>query len=219
MAYRDENTTETVVEWIFNNTLRVKANVRSAASSHARAVIRSRDPGPRLQWSETHMINGTHHSALCTDNLERLVTFYRDVLGFRVVAEGAWDTGSSDLDAVVGLPDSKARVTILWTGNSHLEILEYANPVPAPLDASRRACDIGLSHIAFDVTDIDSEYERLSQAGVVFTTPPLTLMDGAARSTYASDVDGNAIEFVEVLEWEAIRIPDLIRYKGASRSS
>jgi catechol 2,3-dioxygenase-like lactoylglutathione lyase family enzyme len=165
------------------------------------------------------MINGTHHSALCTDNMERLVAFYRDVLGFRVVAEGAWDIGSSDLDAVVGLPDSKARVTILWTGNSHLEILEYANPVPAPMDAGRRVCDIGLSHVAFDVTDIDAEYARLSEAGVVFTTPPLTLMNGAARSTYARDVDGNAIEFVEVLAWEAVRIPDLIRYKSDTQSS
>ena len=61
------------------------------------------------------MINGTHHAGICTDNMERLVAFYRDVMGFRVVAEGAWDVGNSDLDAVVGLPDSKARVTILWT--------------------------------------------------------------------------------------------------------
>jgi len=165
------------------------------------------------------MINGIHHAGICTDNMERLVAFYRDVMGFRVIAEGGWDVGSSDLDAVVGLPDSKARVTILWTGNSHLEILEYASPVPTTMDAGRRVCDIGLSHIAFDVTGIDAEYERLSQAGVVFTTPPVTVMDGAARSTYARDVDGNAIEFVEILNWEDVRIPDLIRYREAAREA
>ncbi len=165
------------------------------------------------------MINGTHHAGICTDNMERLVAFYRDVMGFRVVAEGAWDVGSSDLDAVVGLPDSKARVTILWTGNSHLEILEYESPVPSPMDSGRRVCDIGLSHLAFDVTGIELEYERLSRSGVVFTTPPVSVMDGAARSTYARDVDGNAIEFVEVLDWEAVRIPGLIRYKGETRAA
>lgn len=158
------------------------------------------------------MIRGTHHSGLCTDNMERLVAFYRDVLGFDVVAEGSWGRGSGDLDAVVGLQDSEARVTLLWTGNSFLEILEYGHPQPLPVDTGRRVCDNGLSHLAFDVVDIDGEYERLSAAGVVFTTPPRTLMDGAARSTYARDVDGNAIEFVEIMGWEAVRMPSVISY-------
>ena len=54
------------------------------------------------------MINGIHHTALSTANLERLLTFYRDVLGFEVVMESAWPAGIESTNAMMGLDDSAA---------------------------------------------------------------------------------------------------------------
>ena len=40
------------------------------------------------------MIRGIHHVAISTPNLERIVAFYRDVIGAEVVYEGGWEQGS-----------------------------------------------------------------------------------------------------------------------------
>jgi len=56
------------------------------------------------------MIRGVHHVALSTANLDRLVAFYRDVLGFELATEEiSWPTGSTMIDEIVGLKDSAAR--------------------------------------------------------------------------------------------------------------
>jgi len=58
--------------------------------------------------------------------------------------------------------------------------------------------DVGLRHIAFDVTDIDSEYERLKAAGVEFLSEPQSLDGVGLRSVYMRDPDGNIVEMQEV---------------------
>ena len=55
-----------------------------------------------------------------------------------------------------------------------------------------------MPHIAFDVTDIDAEYERLKAAGVEFISPPQKLGAGCA-SCYLYDPDGNLVELQEIL--------------------
>ncbi len=36
------------------------------------------------------MIRGLHHASITTGDLDRLVAFYRDLLGFEVVLETSW---------------------------------------------------------------------------------------------------------------------------------
>lgn len=39
------------------------------------------------------MIRGVHHVAISTPNLERIVAFYRDIVGAEVVYEGVGNEG------------------------------------------------------------------------------------------------------------------------------
>ena len=55
------------------------------------------------------MIRGVHHVAISTPNLERIVAFYRDVIGAEVVYEGGWSQGSEVIDTIVGLKNSEAK--------------------------------------------------------------------------------------------------------------
>ena len=76
-------------------------------------------------------------------------------------------------------------------GNTHIEIFQYLSPKGKHADPNRPACDAGPTHVAFDVVDIVSEYERLKKAGVNFHTELQTV--GVFRATYGRDPDGNIL--------------------------
>lgn len=142
------------------------------------------------------MINGTHHVAISTGNLERLVGFYRDLFGFEVFREAGWPAGSALADLITGLKNSEAKNAHLQAGSISLEIFEFKSPKPKPMDPERPVCDHGFTHICFQVTDIEEEYERLKRGGMKFNCPPQNL--GGAKATYGRDPDGNVIELLEV---------------------
>ena len=155
------------------------------------------------------MIRGIHHTAVSTGNLERALAFYRDLLGFEVVLEAGWPSGTEVADKITGLKDSAARWVMLKAGNAMIEVFEYQSPPPKPGDPDRPVCDHGLTHICLDVTDLDAEYERLKAAGMKFHCPPQDL-GGVLRTTYGRDPDGNVIELQEVLQPDgpfALRLP------------
>ncbi|MBI4596544.1 MAG: VOC family protein [Candidatus Tectomicrobia bacterium] len=143
------------------------------------------------------MIQGIHHTAISTGDIERSLRFYRDLLGFETVFSFDWKVGTERLDKITGLKDTSARVVMLKTGNACVELFEYKTPKPKPGDAMRPVCDHGITHICLEVTDIEGEYERLKAAGMVFHCPPQGSERGL-RATYGRDPDGNVVELLEV---------------------
>jgi catechol 2,3-dioxygenase-like lactoylglutathione lyase family enzyme len=143
------------------------------------------------------MIQGIHHASITTRDLDRLIAFYRDLLGFEVVMENEWGPGESpSSDRIYGLRDSAVRMAILKTGNAMLEIFQFQNPVGQRGEDSRAVAVPGLTHIALTVSDIRAEYARLSAAGVRFHCPPEET-PGLCWATYGRDPDGNIFELLE----------------------
>lgn len=142
------------------------------------------------------MINGIHHVALVTHDLDRLVGFYRDTLGFEVVSRTEW-RDSEAMDRIVGLTGSAARVAMLRTGNAYVEIFEYV--ITEGLESSRAANRVGFAHICLDVTDIEAEYARLLKAGMLFNCPPYLAQEYGLQGTYGHDPDGNIIEIQQTI--------------------
>ncbi|MFO1061620.1 MAG: VOC family protein [Dongiaceae bacterium] len=143
------------------------------------------------------MIRGVHHTSLSTNNYDRMVHFYRDLLGLEVASELGWEAGTGPADKVVGLENTAVKCVLLRAGNMFIEIFEYLQPRGKPGDPARRACDSGLTHICFDVVDVDHEYRRLLAAGIEFNTPPVDV-HGLLRTTYGRDPDGNYFELQEI---------------------
>jgi glyoxylase I family protein len=143
------------------------------------------------------MIRGIHHAAISTGNMDRLLAFYRDLLGFRVLFDFSWPAGTEVADRITGLQQSSARAVMLHTGNAIIELFQYASPAPQPGDPDRPVCNHGITHICLDVTDLDTEYQRLQAAGMRFHCPPQEL-GPEVRTTYGRDPDGNVIELQEV---------------------
>jgi catechol 2,3-dioxygenase-like lactoylglutathione lyase family enzyme len=155
------------------------------------------------------MIIGYHHAAISTPNLDRLKDFYCDLFGLEEVMRFGWERGTPLCDEVVGLKESEASFVYLRGNNCFLELFEYQSPVPKPLDPDWRVCDHGVTHICFEVADIEAEFERLREAGMSFQNDEPIDAEGMLRVAYGFDPDGNIVELLE--------FPD--RDRGAASSS
>lgn len=144
------------------------------------------------------MINGINHVGLATADLDRMIAFYRDVLGFEVRGGSEW-RDSILVDSIVGVPGSAARSAVLAAGNVYLEIFQYLSPATPATGVARQPFDRGYTHICIDVSDIDAECARLTEAGVRFNrAPPHAEMSGL-KAIYGRDPDGNIIELQETI--------------------
>jgi catechol 2,3-dioxygenase-like lactoylglutathione lyase family enzyme len=146
----------------------------------------------------TEMIRGIHHTAISTADIERSLRFYCDLLGFELIYSSAWQVGTKGADRITGLKDSSARLAMLKAGNACIEIFQYSSPQAKSAEPMRPVCDHGITHICLDVADIDAEYERLKNAGMMFHCPPQGV--GGLRATYGRDPDGNVVELLEVTD-------------------
>jgi len=142
------------------------------------------------------MIVAVDHLAISTGDVDRLAAFYRDMLGFEDVWAHDIVPDHALGNTILGLNRASARVVMLRHGAVGLELFQFSHPAPAPGDPDRPVVNHGITHICLRVANIEGEYERLSAAGVRFTTTPIELPDGR-KATYSRDPDGNVIELLQ----------------------
>jgi catechol 2,3-dioxygenase-like lactoylglutathione lyase family enzyme len=140
------------------------------------------------------MITGFNHVGISVANLERSITFYRNLLGMHVIQEVSFE--GERYESILGLKGAKGRIAILRIGNLELEFFEFAHPAGRPVDPHRPVCDRGIAHFAVQVENLAELYARLQDAGVVFHCAPIDF--GCAIATYLRDPDGNVIEMLQM---------------------
>jgi catechol 2,3-dioxygenase-like lactoylglutathione lyase family enzyme len=133
------------------------------------------------------------------ESLERSIDFY--VEHFEAEVEFFSEAIGEDVAQLHGLEgEADFTVAIVRIGDGLIELLEFRSPtgVEAP---TIRGCDVGSSHIAIQVDDIEEKYRTLSDAGVAFTRPPLRRDEGELGEfslAFLTDPDGNRVELVQV---------------------
>lgn len=142
------------------------------------------------------MILGCHHVAISTPNLERSCAFYSDLLGFSVIKEMGYGRSGTPKPHLQS-DDGAVQAALLKLGHIYLEILEYSYPVPKLQDPDHGVVDHGIAHLCFQIKNLKSEYTRLSEAGMVFHSPPLEVPGCESLFVYGRDPDGNVIEFID----------------------
>jgi catechol 2,3-dioxygenase-like lactoylglutathione lyase family enzyme len=137
------------------------------------------------------------HTGIVVSDMERSLEFYRDLLGLKVVKD--FKEEGDYIDKISVLSGVKVwMIKLAADDGTMVELLKYmSHPQKAP--DNPQICDIGCSHIAFTVDDVDEEYARLLEKGVGFNCPPLVSPDGYAKVAFCRDPDGVFIEFVEEL--------------------
>ena len=145
-------------------------------------------------------VAGVHHTSRSVADMDRSLAFYRDLLGLEVLLDT--EMAGEMLEREVALERARLRLVELGTGGeTMLELLQYREPEPRETGGELRPCDVGAHHVALTVDDIQSEYERLREAGVEFTCPPQEVDAGyfaGHRTVYCYDPDHMIVELWQV---------------------
>jgi len=161
-----------------------------------------------------------HHVGITVKDLDASIRFYHDVLGLQFSNEPSpWFDGP-ELGPAVGVPGAGLRQVSLILGDSTFELLEYKSP-PSETAKPLLSSNIGASHVAFLVDDIEAKKAELEAQGIEFYSDVNTVDEGVLagwRWVYFEDPDGYPLELVEVAYYNAEERREGIAAYLASRS-
>jgi predicted enzyme related to lactoylglutathione lyase len=118
------------------------------------------------------MINGLRGATIWSENLNNLLPFYRDLLGFKVALQ---------MDGFVVLGDLTTPTLALGT---HSEV-------------RGRNTDPARHMVGLGTDDVDADCTRLKAAGVVFVEGPTDY--GTLRIATLKDPEGNLLQLLQPL--------------------
>ena len=143
------------------------------------------------------MIKAVRHTGVVVRDLEKSTEFYC-ALGFiednKAIEEGDF------IDTVVGLQNVKLEWVKLKAPDGYLlELLQYDSHPEQKEIAKQRSNQLGCSHLAFSVDNIDTICEKIKRIGGSMVNLPALTKDKKVKVAYCHDNEGNLIEIVEVL--------------------
>ncbi|MFC1861969.1 VOC family protein [Chloroflexota bacterium] len=148
---------------------------------------------------ELHYRTIEHHSHAVSD-LDRAVAFYRDILGLKVLMIREFK--GQGIEEGTGLPGVHLRSghMVLDTDEStkiphSIELHHYVHP-EGKKQSGVRLCDVGCSHVAFEVDDVQQAYEEFRGKGAKFISRPVhpVAERPEVTSVYMLDVDSYVLE-------------------------
>ena len=149
------------------------------------------------------MITGMQHVGVCIRNLERSLDFYCNTLGLTKVAE--FEAADEKITKnILGLEGAKLKVAMVQHGEAPeatvVELIEFQSPPGKLFPSDFQYNNVGVTHIAFKVNDIEGMYQDLAAKGVKFNSPPQSIEAkdlGLIKAVYFRDPDGITLEFME----------------------
>ena len=138
---------------------------------------------------------GTRHTGVICQDLLLSKRFYVDILGFEIIQEF---TDKSDyISVITDLEDCCAYFFKLrLPDNSILELLNY--PSHSTKHHKLPIHNVGLHHIALEVSSAESSYKFLKDHNVSILSKPVVSSEGFAKVFFCLDPDGNRVEIVEI---------------------
>ena len=141
---------------------------------------------------------GAHHTSYTVASLERSLEFYVGLLGCELLWQRRID--NQYFRDIVAFPDCVVEAAHLRIpGSDHvIELFEYAVPKGVVADVCTN--NVGSSHMAFVVDDLQAAYGELRHRGVKFRSPPVEITAGAnkgAWGVYIEDPDGISMELFQ----------------------
>jgi catechol 2,3-dioxygenase-like lactoylglutathione lyase family enzyme len=137
---------------------------------------------------------------MTVSDMNRAVEFYTSVLSFEKLSDV--EVSGREYELLSGVFGARMRIVRLRLGNESLELTEFLAPKGRPVPQDMRPNDRAFQHIAIIVSDMDTAYVRLRQAGVEHaSTGPQTLPEwnrGASgiSAFYFRDPDRHFLEIL-----------------------
>ena len=130
-------------------------------------------------------------------DLERSRRFYREVLGFRELTWIEIDGGATE--QLLDLENLQLRARILERDGVRIELLEYPSPGTVQGPVPRPMNQLGLSHFAVRVTDLETTLSAIRAAGYpILESTRISNPDFQSEVVYVTDPDGLRIELIQM---------------------
>ena len=138
-------------------------------------------------------VEGLHHIGITVRDMKRSFEWYRTMFGLE--PGPVHHNEGAALEAGVEVEGAVLDYSMIEVGSTRVEFLEYSAPEGEDFDL--RNCDVGATHLCFQVDDMDEAYRELTDRGAKFNAPPVALTEGALTGSqwaYLRDPDGIQIE-------------------------
>ena len=126
----------------------------------------------------------TKVTSVPVDDQDKALKLYTEILGFVKKTE-------------IPLGEHKWLTVVSNEERDGVELLLEPMGFPPAKVYQKQLFDAGIPWTAFNVDDIDKEYNRLKSLGVVFSMEPTQM--GPSRLAVFSDTCGNNIQLVQIL--------------------
>ena len=128
---------------------------------------------------------GRFEVSIAVKNIEEMVAWYRDNLGFEVVQ-------SRDF------PEYGTRIVFLETSGIRIEFIEDVRwqPYPRP-DPPYHTGFQGVSQIGFFVDDMEAVQQRVKERALTIAWDVITVEDLRMKEFFIRDPEGNLVQFIQ----------------------
>lgn len=118
------------------------------------------------------MIKNINHFGFTVSSLEEAIYFFRDLLGLETTSIRKVEDGGLEKVIQVPVPGVSLLVSdvTLPDKGTKIELLQYDVPKGHAIDV--KIWNPGVSHVAFEVDDIQETYKDLTAKGVNFKSEP-----------------------------------------------
>ena len=143
-------------------------------------------------------ITRVNHTGVSVSDMERSLTFYRDLLELDVIFDSDV-LENKRLSSVVGMTNARGKVVWLRAGNTMIELWQRDNPVGRELASDYNPSDEGVTHFALQTDNVDELYSKVTDADYHTNTAPLDL--GLHKTTYIKGPNDGILEDRAMDEW------------------
>jgi lactoylglutathione lyase len=138
------------------------------------------------------------HFGICVSDLDRSLRFYCDALGFEKAE--SHEIGR-EFAPLMDFPDVVLTSQFIRKGTTAIELLAFTEPTPFG-DRERRAVNqLGLTHLSFQVGDLDGTAAKVVELGGAIVETSRTTIDFGEtplRFLYCTDPDGVRVELMDL---------------------
>ncbi len=142
-------------------------------------------------------------AGICCGDIEALIEFYVEVLGFSLVNVISVGAGKAREAALSPVAYKVARLQTSW--GERIKLLQPDRPPAAPVPREWILEERNTTYLTFIVDDLAGLLTRLSERAVVLTGDQRIEVRPGVWLAFAQDPEGNLLEFVEYDDIAAYR--------------
>jgi catechol 2,3-dioxygenase-like lactoylglutathione lyase family enzyme len=137
------------------------------------------------------------HVSLSSHDVDRLATFYANILG-QTVAKSGHLGPHPNIDAVSGMSGTELRAAWIQAGNMQIEIIQYLQPATTRRLTTPSLVEYGYTYFCFEVLDATSALMRFTTMGATQSVEQAAMSD--THHAFCADPDGNIILLLQLTE-------------------